>query len=336
VTRVKFWGVRGSIPAPLTGRAVEDKIRDALASYEMHCIYEARNHHNPHPGAKEFLKNMPFSERATYGGNTSCVEVLCGEEQIVLDMGTGLRLLGNNLFGKMKQKKGLKIHFFISHVHWDHIQGLPFFGPLYVNKEDGIKNWWNFYGGTSWMATAETCLKGQMDQPVFPVSFKEIEAMTYRIDTNSLYDKMNFSIGSVQVKTRKLNHPQETFGWRIEHNGKIIVYTTDNEPYDPNYPDPRLLELADGADVWITDCQYTKAVYEGEVGGVHRHGWGHSYPEAVARTAVLAGVKKTVLFHHDPSSTDKQIDDIAAHCKSLVEKDQDVVAAYEELEIALD
>lgn len=329
MTKVKFWGVRGSIPAPLTGQAVEEKILQVLDFY-------TRNHQPCSEDRENCLKSLPFSMRSTYGGNTSCIEVNCGGEKIILDMGTGLRLFGNSVFGEMMKHKGLRINFLISHVHWDHIQGLPFFGPLYVNKEDGIKNWWNFYGGTNWMATAETCLRGQMDQPKFPVSWKEIEDITHKIDPHSLYDKMNFSIGAAKVKTRKLNHPQETFGWRIESEGKVIVYTTDNEPYDPDYPDPRLLELAKGADIWITDCQYTKDVYEGKVGGVPRHGWGHSYPEAVAKTAVMAGVKKTVLFHHDPASTDKQIAEMAGYCQSLVEKNQEVVAAFEGLEINLD
>ena len=330
MTRVKFWGVRGSIPAPLSGPAVEEKVYKAVEAYAKHLDRDP-----PYLSTKDFCQALLFRDRSTYGGNTSCVEVNCGDERIILDMGTGLRLFGNSVFGEMLKNKGIKVHFLISHVHWDHIQGLPFFGPLYMNKEDGIKNWWNFYGGTNWMATAEACLSGQMDPPKFPVSWKKIEAMTHKIDSHSLHDKMNFSIGPALVRTRVLDHPQETFGWRIEHDGHVIVYTTDNEPRDSMKPDPSLLDLARGADLWITDCQYTKEVYEGKVGGVPRHGWGHSYPEAVAKTAVLAGVKKTVLFHHDPSSTDKQIDEMTAHCQSLVERHQEVVAAYEELEINL-
>lgn len=285
--------------------------------------------------AENHLASMPFWQRATYGGNTSCVEVRCGKEIIVLDLGSGLRLFGNSVFGDMKKSGGLTISFLLSHVHWDHIQGIPFFGPLYINKESDIKNSWCFYGGTNYIETAEACLRGQMDHPVFPVSWKEIKAITHKMHTDSLYDRKSFSIGDAHIKTRKLNHPQETYGWRIEYGGKVLVYTTDNEPFDPMYPDPRLLDLAKNADLWITDCQYTKDVYEGKVDGVPRHGWGHSYPEAVARTATLAGVKHTVLFHHDPGSSDEQIFKMEEFCKSIVGTGQKVSAAYEGMEIIL-
>jgi phosphoribosyl 1,2-cyclic phosphodiesterase len=326
--RIKFWGVRGSVPSPLDGAAVEAKVRRAIERSATMLAADSK------VSLDTIMREMPFTDRSTFGGNTSCVEVQAGGNRIVLDMGTGLRMLGNSLFGEMFQRKGLPITFLVSHVHWDHIQGVPFFGPLYINKATGINNEWTFYGGTDWQKDVEVCLRGQMDAPTFPVSWKEIEQQTGRIETYSVHDMKRFVVGQATVSTRKLSHPQETYGYRIEHDGKVFVYTTDNEPYDPLCPDPRLLALCKGADVWVTDCQYTKGVYEGTEGGkVPRHSWGHSYPEAVAATAKLGKVRKTILFHHDPSSTDEQIVAIAAHCQSLVEPGQEVVAAYEGLVI---
>ncbi|MAG12340.1 MBL fold metallo-hydrolase [bacterium] len=325
---IKFWGVRGSVAAPITADDVSQKVLTALQAF--HASLKTGN-----LSPEKFLESLPFSVRGTIGGNTSCVEVRCGDERICLDMGTGMRPFGNSLFPQMFENGGLTVTVLLSHVHWDHIQGLPFFGPLHINKETGIKNRWNFYGGTDWMSTAEACLRGQMDAPEFPVSWQEIKRATHEINASSVCDMMGFHVGAVKVKTRKLHHPQETYGWRIEYDGKVIAYSTDNEPYDPSCPDPRLLELAEGADVWITDCQYTKEMYEGKVGGVARHGWGHSYPEAVAETARRAGVKKTVLFHHDPASDDNKVLEIVEMCKGLVGVGQEVVAAYEGMEIAL-
>ncbi len=315
---VKFWGVRGSVPAPLDGAAVEAKIRSALAMPPGPLVFE----------------NLPFHVRSTYGGNTSCVEVKIDGHRIVLDMGTGLRALGNSLFPEMFKSGGLNIHFLLSHVHWDHIQGIPFFGPLYVNKATGICNAWHFYGGTGWQKDVETVLSGQMDAPTFPISWSEIQDITQFMETFSLHDMKRFGIGNAMVTARKLNHPQETYGWRIECDGKVMAYTTDNEPYDPVRPDPRLLSLCRNADLWITDCQYTKDIYEGGK-GVPRHGWGHSYPEAVAATALLANVKQTVLFHHDPASSDEQISAIERHCQSLAGGNFIVKAAYEGMEISI-
>ncbi|MDP3785192.1 MAG: MBL fold metallo-hydrolase [bacterium] len=332
LVRVKFWGVRGSVPAPITASYVEKKIHDALQSYS---------------GGKErdvgrFVERLSHVKPFTYGGNTSCVEVRYGDSIFILDMGTGIRPLGNSLFPEMFKKGGLKIHFFLSHVHWDHIQGLPFFAPLYVNKQTGIKNEWNFYGGTNWQKTAEVCLRGQMDPPTFPVSWQEIEKITYQIFFGNLYDQLEIQFdGGIRISFGKLDHPQETYGIRMDFpNGVVIAYTTDNEPRDPSFPDTRLKKLADGADLWITDCQYSRGQYNGEKGegGVPRHGWGHSYPEAVAITAVQARVKQAVLFHHDPASSDERIFAMEEHTQSLINEaggGSKVTAAYEELEIVL-
>lgn len=324
--KVRFWGVRGSVPAPLTGAEV----------YEKHCeLFKGYMEDQSRINWKEYLDTQPLWKKATYGGNTSCVEVLCDNKRIVLDMGTGLRMLGKNIMEEMFLEKGLSIIFLLSHIHWDHVQGLPFFAPLYVNKESGIRNSWTFFGGTDWMKTAEVCLRGQMDPPTFPVSWLEIEKITHRMEEFDVYDCMSFNIGTIRVTTRRLNHPQETYGWRIEYQDKIIAYTTDNEPFDPRHPDPRLLELARDADIWITDCQYSHGQYHGRNGGPARYGWGHSYPEAVATTVNIARPKRVLLFHHDPAAKDLNIYHLECEVRNEIKVDTEVLAAYEGLEITL-
>ena len=336
---IKFWGVRGSVATPLTSDDVERKVFQALEAYKATGLTQSLDPLEWLEREKSAMRNalLPF----TYGGNTACVEVKLGGKRIVLDMGTGLRPLGNSLFKEMFSNGGLDITFLLSHVHWDHIQGLPFFGPLYINKERGIRNAWMFYGGTNWLKTAEVCLQGQMDPPTFPVSWKEIEQITYQMNAESIYDLRHFQIGTVDVVAGKLNHPQETYGYRItdvDEGGKttIIAYTTDNEPYDPEDPDPRLVELAENADVWITDCQYSEHTYSGKNGGLSRRGWGHSYPRAIAHTAIKAKVKTVVLFHHDPGSSDAHIETIWIETQDLIKRlggTSRVIAAWEGLEL---
>lgn len=333
--RVKtvLWGVRGSVPAPITAKEVMAKKKEVVEKYLNHI------NEGGHLDITAFLVNEEGAMPSTYGGNTSCVEVRYGDQIFVLDMGTGLRQLGNSLFGEMLSKKALEITFFLSHVHWDHIQGLPFFGPLYINKETGIKNKWSFFGGTNWQKTAEVCLKGQMDPPTFPVSWIEIEQITESITCSGMYDMKRVRMGDVGVCFGKLEHPQETYGSRLVFpDGRVVAYTTDNEPRNPLSPDPRLIMLAMGADIWITDCQYTKPQYEGIEGGVPRHGWGHSYPEAVAKTAVDAGVGHVILFHHDPSSSDERIKQIEQYTQGLISDmggKSKVTAAHEGLELTI-
>ncbi len=331
-SRVKFYGVRGSIPSPLTHGQLLPKFEKLMAEFVAIGRDPAQ--------WGDFLKEKT---PLTYGGNTSCVLLECDGHIFVLDMGTGLRVLGNDLFGLMMKAKGLEVTFVCSHVHWDHIQGLPFFGPLFINKATRIENRWHFMGGSMWQGNAQQCLAGQMDAPTFPVSWDEIKAITTEIRFSDLHDRLSVTPvdGGPRVTFGKLDHPQDTYGSRFELPSGIVAYTTDNEPRDPNVPDPRLLRLADGARFWITDCQYSQHQYNGhpQHGGVPRHGWGHSYPQAVATTAVAAKVGTVILFHHDPMSTDERIEALRAETQELIKQmggNSTVIAAWEGLEIPLD
>jgi len=326
---VRFWGVRGSVPSPLTGSQVTEKINDVLRSFAANGI-DLRGMDEAKIAAE--VAKLPFAMRSTYGGNTTCVEIRCGDDLIICDMGTGIRELGKALIPEMKANKGLRGTILQSHVHWDHIQGLPFFAPLYTPREF-VANDFDFFGGKAWDADIETVLRGQMQAPVFPVDLELIKSNAMRMDFKTIYDRWtlkNAGASGFNVRARVLNHPQETFGYRIMRGGKIIAFTTDHEPYAT--PDAKLIELVQDADIWITDCQYSYDIFTGKIGGVPRHGWGHSFPEAIAEAAKIARPKLIVLTHFDPDATDQ-------HIISLSDRVQQVsgiptIPAYEGLQLA--
>ncbi len=228
----------------------------------------------------------PGPETAQVGGNTSCVEVRCGKERIVLDAGTGLRSLGNAL---VKTGEPQSLTLLLSHFHWDHIQGLPFFVPAYMPQTKLV-----VVGSSDGRHSLRDKLSRQMTEPHFPVQLDDLSAnLSYR----EARAGGRFDVGGgIEVRVARLNHPGGVFAYRIEHEGKSIVYATDTEHYA--CVDPALRALAEGADVLIYDAQYTPEEYQSKVG------WGHSTFASGAEVAKSAGVKKLVLFHHDPQRTD--------------------------------
>lgn len=329
---VRFWGVRGSIPSPLTGSKVRAKILEALAIAKNDPSFMAAT---PESLGGWIDANLPFEVRSTYGGNTTCVEVRCGNTLIIIDMGTGLRELGTALMPQTLADKGLKGVILQSHVHWDHIQGLPFFPPLYM-PQDVFENAFTFYGGKEWDANLETVLKGQMDHPVFPVLFGEIKHTGMEMEFHTIYDGWTVTLESenapIVIKARKLHHPQETFGYRIEFDGRAFCFTTDHEPYGNDTIPVPLKNLAQDADLWTTDCQYSLDDYQG-VNGVQKLNWGHSYPEYISKVGRAARAKRILTTHHDPSASDRKISELARLVEML--SGIPTAAAYEELEIAL-
>lgn len=258
----------------------------------------------------------PQRENLRYGGNTSCVELRAGREVYVLDCGTGLRLLGKALcreFGK----RPIKARIFLSHYHWDHIQGIPFFYPLY-NPANGFV----FYSFRSIHTDVQRALEEQMTNPYFPVDMKAMRARRHFHQIHE--EQLNFD--GLRITTRRLYHPQGCMGFRIEHRGRILVYATDNEPGDTT-GDRNVRALAEGADVLICDSQYTPHEYKSG-----KKNWGHSTWQDAVNIARDAGVKKLVLYHHDPDHDDKQIDAILRHAKRQF---RNTVAAREGLAIEM-
>ena len=259
----------------------------------------------------------PGPETAGVGGNTSCVEVICGAERIILDAGTGLRKRGD----RMMAEGALEATMLLSHQHWDHIQGIPFFVPAYIPSAK-LK----VFGGVNGVMSLRETLAHQMTAPVFPVRLDELGA---QIDLCEVKSGCSFSIGGARVKALKVNHPGGCFAYRIDFEGRSVVYATDTEHYA--CVDPALRALAQGADVLIYDSQYTPEEYRGDTGR-SKVGWGHSTYVEGAALAKAAGVGQYVLFHHDPSRTDAMVADLEVKAQALFSGS---VAAREGTSIAL-
>jgi phosphoribosyl 1,2-cyclic phosphodiesterase len=234
----------------------------------------------------------PGVTTAAVGGNTSCVEVQVGDARIVLDAGTGLRALGDELVtGGASQTTIL-----LSHLHWDHIQGLPFFAPVYTpgHRVDVLS-------GPNGVMPLEDALRHQMRAPFFPVDFEQVRA---QVRAREVAPGERFEHHGVTIAMARLNHPDPVWGYRLEHGGRSIVYATDTEHYA--CVDPVLRKLAAGADTLIYDAQYTPEEYRGDAGPA-RVGWGHSTWGAAVELARACGVRQLVLFHHDPRRTDEGV-----------------------------
>lgn len=248
----------------------------------------------------------PGPSTLKYGGNTSCLEIRCGNELIILDAGTGIRELGNSLKGKSP----LNAHIFFSHLHWDHIQGFPFFTPFYAPG-----NKFNLYAERKKTGSLESLLSDQMKYPYFPVPIPKSPSELYFHDIDS--DK-EISIGEAVVKSYRANHPDGCLAYRIEYKGKSIVYATDTEHTDKI--DENLCRAAQDADIFIYDCNYTEEEYQ------VRKGWGHSTWIEGVKISKKCNVKKLILWHHDPLHNDDFVDNLEKLAK---EEFSDSQAAFE-------
>ena len=268
--KIKFWGVRGSIPTP-----------------------------------------GPRTLR--YGGNTSCVEInFPGINRFIVDAGSGIRELGKELLASPNPEKG---HIFLSHFHWDHIQGLPFFKPAFKPGNHFI-----IYGSDEPNVDLTKIISMQMDPIYFPVAIQDMGA---KVEFKSIQEG-TIDIDGVQVQSRYMNHPGYTFGFRFTHGGKSVVYISDNEPFRQEYTqsevqpktvtledrfesfvdnkEEALIEFISGADLLIHDTQYFPEEYE------QRVTWGHSPYTYTVDIAVKGHVKQLILFHHDPEHDDATVD----------------------------
>jgi phosphoribosyl 1,2-cyclic phosphodiesterase len=267
--------------------------------------------------------STPTVDKATlrYGGNTPCVEMTTpGGSRIILDCGTGLRMLGRHLEAAQEDEKH-EPHIFVTHYHWDHIQGIPFFSPLYAEQ-----NRFHFYSFRSEYLGAgslKRVFEAQMAHPYFPV---DLSAMSAKREFTEVSGGDQICVPGARVTARWLHHPQGCLGFRFETPAGIIVYATDNEPGDPKL-DKSLRDLAEGADIFINDAQFTP-----EQLATTRKGWGHSSWVEGVKIAKEVGVKNLVLFHHDPDTTDKTVDSLLHDAR---DKFENVWAAAEGMMMTL-
>jgi phosphoribosyl 1,2-cyclic phosphodiesterase len=244
----------------------------------------------------------PSPRHVVYGVNTSCLEVSAGDHHIILDAGTGIRDLGDSLL-----KRDVRhAHLLLTHVHWDHINGFPFFSPAYVgNRTFEIRA-----AHLAPLGGVREVLAGQMGQPTFPVP---LETMRSKLVFEDFMASDTFSLGSdVRVRTASLNHPNGATGYRLECSGKSLCYVTDTE-HAPGKPDQKILGLIEGADLVIYDCTYTDDEFVSKVG------WGHSTWQEAVRLCRAANVKQLAIFHHDPAHEDPFMAEVERQARTMWE-----------------
>lgn len=304
--KVRFWGVRGSIPSP-------------------------------------------GPTTAKYGGNTACIEIRVGEEEriVIVDAGSGIRALGNYMMGNDLPKGPMSADIFLSHTHWDHIMGYPFFTPIYIPGTS-----LRVHGPVSFEDDPlEEVVGGQMKYRYFPVNMGELAS---DIEYVRLKEDPNIDMGNgLRLSTKLLNHPITSLGYRFEFNGKVVCTCYDTEPFrnlfitdpeNPAYDEAMAIEGEEvaheqnlaieqffaGADLLIYDAQYTQEEYATRVN------WGHTTMEYAIAAANRAGVKKLAMFHHDPDRTDDTLDEFSKiYCEPGKYGETEVFFAREGMELLL-
>jgi len=312
--KIHFWGVRGSIPTPASPFCIKSKISAIVEQITVEDI-------DSDESREKFLAGLPPWLFGTVGGNSPCVSVSLdsSDECIVFDCGSGLRELG--MAQMSANKKISQYHIFLSHFHWDHIQGLPFFGPGY---NPAVKI--DFYSPSG---NLEKILGGQMLHPYFPVTF---DAMSSK-KTFHYMDK-DIEIPGCSVSMKKMNHPGDSYAYCVAEKGKRFIYATDTELTSGDFikNDENTAFFKD-ADMIVIDCQYTL----GEA--IDKYNWGHSAFSLAVDFSANWNIKRMVLFHHDPTYDDHKLYGILQSAKWYLErmnlKGIELTLAYEGLEISI-
>ncbi|MBW2206051.1 MAG: MBL fold metallo-hydrolase [Deltaproteobacteria bacterium] len=293
---VQFWGTRGSLPASVTTEDIRVKIKAALEI----AVEKGLGTDTSIDGFIE--TELPFWVRGTYGTNTPCLEIRDGDDVIIFDAGSGLRDFGNNFLKTHGFTAPRNFHIVLSHIHWDHIQGFPFFVPIYL---EGTRI--TVYGCHPELQKA---FSTQQSIPLFPVELKDLAAnVGFRILSPGEWHE----IAGFRVLAKEQNHPGRSFGYRIEKGGKTIIYSTDSEHRNESEEDLKpFVEFFRDADLLIFDAQYTLAD-----SWTVKEDWGHSNNVIGIELSQEAGVKHLVLFHQDPTVRDEALDKLLKDSRKL-------------------
>jgi len=261
----------------------------------------------------------PSEANRRYGGNTACVALtLAGQDPIIFDLGTGLRAFGDTqpVDGTFA---GTAL---ITHIHWDHVQGLPFFPPA-----DRVGARFDIFGPQQDAGSLADLFDGFMRPPYFPVTCSELRG---DIQFHEVL-KDDLTVGTAKVAVRPVPHCGATVGYRVTWGGRTVTYVSDHQaPLDLDTVADSVLELADGADLLIHDAQYTRSEFE------QKAHWGHCTVDYAVTVARKAGVRKLVLFHHDPSHSDERLDELLIEARAFAGvSGPEVIAAYEGLQIVI-
>jgi phosphoribosyl 1,2-cyclic phosphodiesterase len=316
---VRFWGTRGSLPVALTSAGVRAKLRAALRAARGRAL-------DSDAAIDAFLDGLPFAVSGTYGGHSSCVQLDTGAaEYFVCDMGSGLRPLGQAATAQ-RAGRAQTFHIFMSHLHWDHIMGLPFFVPAFIPGNRVV-----VYGSHRGL---EAALRRQQLPPSFPVDFDTI--FDRRVEFVHLEPGVRHDVAGVTVSTMLQRHTGDSYGYRFESKGKAVVYSTDSEHplADPAHTE-RFVQFFDRADLVIFDAMYSLA----DAISV-KADWGHSSNVVAVELCQQAGVRHLCLYHHEPVFDDAALDAMLAETRRLEEITRaasplTVSAAYDGMEIAL-
>jgi phosphoribosyl 1,2-cyclic phosphodiesterase len=313
--KIHFWGVRGSIPTPTSPSCIKSKISAIIEQITVEDLATSETR-------ERFLAGLPPWLFGTVGGNSPCVSVLLNskkDECIVFDCGSGLREMGIAQAGA--KNKISHYHVFLSHFHWDHLQGLPFFGPGY-NPAVSM----DFYSPTG---NLEKTISGQMVQPYFPVTLDTMGSKkTFH------YMENDVEILGCTISMKKMNHPGDSYAYCINEKGKRFIYATDTELTSGDFikNDENTAFFKD-ADVIVIDCQYTL----GEA--IDKYNWGHSAFSLAVDFSANWNIKHMVLFHHDPTYDDHKLYGILQSARWYLErmnlKGIELTLAFEGLEISI-
>jgi phosphoribosyl 1,2-cyclic phosphodiesterase len=317
--RVRFWGTRGSIPVSVTWRDIRDRLAAALVRANGQNLDTVEKAH------RFAAENFPFALTHTFGGHSACVELEPGSnEYFVCDMGSGARAFGSHVLAKQAGRPAT-VNVFMSHLHWDHIMGFPFFGPAYA-----AGNRIRIHGCHDEL---EFAFRLQQDPPCFPVPFTQLAA---DIEFVRLEADRTHEVSGLRVTPKLQLHSGDSYGYRFEADGGTVVYTTDSEH---KLDDPTVTEdfvtFFRHADLVVFDAMYSLA----EAISV-KADWGHSSNVVGVELCQLARAKRLALYHHEPANDDAAIERILGETRRLEELTRDghqleVVAAYDGLELDL-
>ena len=317
--RIRFWGTRGSLPVALTASDVRDKLIRALRAAAGRTFASDKE-------LSDYVDGLGLPVSGSYGGHTSCVEIETGGTEYVLcDLGTGVRPFGQKAFARHGPASPQTYHIFMSHVHWDHIMGFPFFTPAYIPG-----NRIRIYGGHT---ALEEAFRRQQAVPSFPVDFAALRASIefVRLEPGRQYD-----IAGMQVNLMLQQHAGGSYGYRFSSGGRAVIYTTDSEHKLENLAETRsYVDFFHDADLVIFDAMYslTDAISV-------KADWGHSSNIVGVELCQMAGVRQLCLFHHEPIHGDDAIARILAETQRYEEITRTgqpllISAAYDGMEIAL-
>jgi phosphoribosyl 1,2-cyclic phosphodiesterase len=316
--KVRFWGVRGSLPTPVTAAEISGKLIQAFLNARGVDISDADT-------VRAYVASLPLAIRGTIGGNTPCVEIGSGSQQLIFDAGSGLRPLGEVMMeGPCGRGEGV-IHLFLSHLHWDHIQGLPYFSPVYV--PGNRITIYSAYEGF------DRQLLLQQASPHFPV---KLEKMGATFCFHLLREDEVLRLGGCEIRPFGQRHPDTSYSYRIDDGQAVVVYATDAEYRDLDEENlHRYVEFFCSADALIFDAQYSlrEAFFE-------KDGWGHSTAFVGIDMAKQAAVKRLILFHHEPAYNDLALIELLETARLYKAQDPEqptleILLAYEGLELEL-